>query len=70
MTYTDKIISKIFKDLNIVSKEIIQDGSIYYDVPCKNGCGITILHEDEIDMDYLCYDCSGSWGIIKIEENK
>ena len=51
-------------------KEIIQDGSIYYDVPCKNGCGITILHEDEINMDYLCYECSGSWGIIKIEENK
>ena len=49
-------------------KEIIQDGSIYYDVPCKKGCGITMLHEDEINMDYLCYECSGSWGIIKIEE--
>ena len=51
-------------------KEIIQDGSIYYDVPCKKGGGITMLHEDEINMDYLCYECSGSWGIIKIEENK
>jgi len=38
-------------------KEIIQDGSIYYDVPCKNGCGIEWLTEEEINNGHLCDDC-------------
>ena len=38
-------------------KEIIHDGNIYYDTPCKNGCGIGWLTEDEINNDHLCDGC-------------
>tara|TARA_R100001244_G_scaffold117353_1_gene87311 strand:- start:417 stop:596 length:180 start_codon:yes stop_codon:yes gene_type:complete len=37
-------------------KEIIHDGNIYYDIPCKKGCGITMLTIDEVD-DKCCGNC-------------
>ncbi len=31
--------------------ETIHDGNIYYNVPCKNNCGIQWLTTDEIEID-------------------
>jgi hypothetical protein len=38
--------------------ETIHDGNIYYNVPCKNNCGIQWLTTDEIEIDNgYCSNC-------------